>query len=75
MAERLKLLDQRIRQYDFKVERVFGQDERCQRLARVEGVGALVATALVTAVGDAHEFKNGRELSALLIRPTSGLCS
>ena len=46
MAERLKLLYQRIRQYDFKVERVFGQDERCRRLARVEGVGVLVATAL-----------------------------
>jgi transposase len=28
MAERLKLLDQRIRQYDLKVEHVFGQDER-----------------------------------------------
>lgn len=40
MAERIKLLDQRIRQYDFEVERVFGQDERCQRLARVEGVGS-----------------------------------
>ena len=66
MAERLKLLDQRIRQYDLKVERVFGQDERCQRLAKVEGVGPLVATALVAAVGNAHEFKNGRELSAWL---------
>jgi transposase len=66
MAERLKLLDQRIRQYDSKVERVFGQDERCPRLAQVEGVGPLVATALVAAVGNAHEFKNGRELSAWL---------
>src|SRR5713101_426303 len=37
-------------------------DQRCRRLARVEGVGALVATALVAAVGNAHEFKNGREL-------------
>jgi transposase len=66
MAERLKLLDQRIRQYDSRVERVFGQDERCPRLAQVEGVGPLVATALVAAVGNAHEFKNGRELSAWL---------
>ena len=66
MAERLKLLDQRIRQYDSKVERVFSQDERCPRLAQVEGVGPLVATALVAAVGNAHEFKNGRELSAWL---------
>jgi transposase len=66
MAERLKLLDQRTRQYDSKVEHVFGQDERCPRLAQVEGVGPLVATALVAAVGNAHEFKNGRELSAWL---------
>jgi transposase len=66
MAERLRLVDQRIRQYDLQVERVFRQDERCQRLARVEGVGVLVATALVAAVGNAHEFKNGRELSAWL---------
>lgn len=47
MAERLKLLDQRIHQYDLKVERVFGQDERCRRLAKVEGVGPLTAAALV----------------------------
>jgi transposase len=66
MAERLKLLDQRIRQYDFKVERIFSQDQRCQRLVRVPGVGTLVATALVAAVGNAHEFKKGRELSAWL---------
>jgi transposase len=66
MAGRLKLLDQRIHDYDFKVARVFGQDERCQRLGRVEGIGALAATALVAAVGNAHEFKNTRELSAWL---------
>ena len=66
MAERLKLLDQRIHQYDLKVERVFGQDERCRRLVKVEGVGPLTATALVAAVGNAHEFKSGRELSAWL---------
>jgi hypothetical protein len=48
------------------MERVFGQDERCWRLAKVEGVGPLTATALVAAVGNAHEFKSGRELSAWL---------
>jgi len=66
MAERLRLLDERIREYDLRVARVFGQDERCQRLAQVEGVGPLIATALVAAVGNAHEFKSGRELSAWL---------
>ena len=66
MAERLRILDERIRQYDLRVARVFDQDERCHRLAQVEGVGPLIATALVAAVGNAHEFKSGRELSAWL---------
>lgn len=66
MAERLRLLDERIQKYDLRVARVFGQDERCHRLAQVEGVGPLIATALVAAVGNAHEFKSGRELSAWL---------
>jgi transposase len=57
MAERLRLLDEGIREYDLRVARVFGQDQRCQRLAQVEGVGPLVATALVAAVGNAHEFR------------------
>ena len=49
MAERLRVLDERLRQYDLRWTRVFGQDERCHRLAQVEGVGPLVATALVAA--------------------------
>jgi hypothetical protein len=32
MAERLRVLDERLRQYDLRVARVFGQDERCHRL-------------------------------------------
>jgi transposase len=81
MAERLNLLDRRIRDYDLKVESIFSHDERCQRLGRVEGVGPLAATALVAAVGNAHEFRNGRD-SALgsawyrvNIRPVAAMCS
>lgn len=66
MSERLRLVDERIKRYDQQVERVFRHDERCQRVAQIEGVGSLTATALVAAVGNAHEFKSGRELSAWL---------
>ena len=66
IAERLRFLDQRIHSYDLRIERVFAHDERGQRLAKVEGVGPLVATAMVSAVGKANEFKSGRELSAWL---------
>ena len=31
---------------------------------KVEGVGPLVATAVVAAIGNARQFTNGRELSA-----------
>lgn len=37
----------------------------CQRLAQVEGVGPVTATALVAA-GDPKAFKNGRQMSAWL---------
>jgi transposase len=54
MAERLRLLDDCLRQYD-------------QRIARVcEGVGPLVATAIVAAIGNPQQFTNGRELGAWL---------
>jgi transposase len=46
------------------MERIFPADERCQRLDKVAGVGPLVATAIVSAVGNAREFRRGRELSA-----------
>jgi transposase len=66
IAGRLRFFDERIRTYDLRIGRVFAHDERCKRLAKVEGVGPLVATAMVAAVGNAREFKSGRELSAWL---------
>ena len=50
-GERLKFIDDRLHKYDPTIQRLFRQDERCRRLAEVESVGPLVATALVVAVG------------------------
>jgi transposase len=66
MMERLRLLDERIRKYEQRVKRLFDEDERYQRLADIQAVGPLIATALVAAVGNAREFRSGRELSAWL---------
>ena len=66
IGERLRFIDDRLRQYDLTIQRLFRQDERCQRVAAVEGVGPLTATALVAAVGNATEFRSGRELAAYL---------
>ena len=66
MAERLRGLDEQIRCHDQRIARLCQADERCRRLVEVEGVGPLIATALVAAIGNARQFKNGRALSAWL---------
>ncbi len=57
-------LDRRIASFDKKINRVFRECEACQRLARIKGVGPKTATAVIAAVGDGSEFKNGRHLAA-----------
>jgi transposase len=66
LYEELVAVDQRVRRADHMVQRVFTQNAACQQLAKIEGVGPVVATALVAAVGNAREFANGRHLAAWL---------
>jgi len=64
LFERFKLAEQRLSRYDELVTKLVEQDERCQRLAELPGVGPLTATAVVASVGNAREFRSGRELAA-----------
>jgi len=64
--ERFNYLSQRVATYDRRLGEFCKQDERCQRLLKIEGIGPLSATALVAAIGDGREFKNGRHFSAYL---------
>ena len=57
-------LDRRIRIFDKKIETVFRDSEPCQRIAKIKGIGPKTATAMVAAIGDGSEFKNGRHLAA-----------
>jgi transposase len=66
LYEEFVALDERVTRADNLVQRVFTQSAACQKLARVEGIGPVVATALVAAVGNAREFANGRHLAAWL---------
>lgn len=59
-------LDRRISSFDRKIARVFREHEACQRIAQIKGVGPKTATAVVAAIGDGAEFKNGRHLAAWL---------
>jgi transposase len=66
IAERLRYLEERLHQYDLRIRRLMRSDERCMRLAEVPGIGEMTATALVATVGNAREFRSGRELAAYL---------
>lgn len=57
-------IDARIRDFDRRIDQIFRENEACQRLARIRGVGPKTATAIVAAVGDGVEFTNGRHMAA-----------
>lgn len=52
--------DERIAVMDNTLLQVFSTTEACQRLAKLEGVGPMIATALYAAVPQADVFHNGR---------------
>jgi len=62
----LKRLDQRIAGLDRNVTSMAQNAPVAKRLQQLRGVGPLIATALVAAVGDAGQFANGRQMAASL---------
>jgi len=66
LYEQLVDLDKRIEEFDEEISRLFRSNSVCQRIGEIEGVGPLIATAMVSAIGDGRSFKNGRQLSAWL---------
>jgi len=59
-------LHQRVQTLDKDIEQLAKQNEVTQRLQQLRGVGPMVATALVATVGDATQYKNGRQMAAAL---------
>jgi transposase len=57
-------LDERIQAYDRHVAEMAAQDHRAQQLMRLRGIGPTTATALVAMIGNGHDFRSARQLSA-----------
>jgi transposase len=62
----LREVDRRIAVFDRRIDEAFRASELAQRIARIEGVGPKISTAVVAAIGDGREFKNGRHMAAWL---------
>jgi transposase len=59
-------IEARLKKLDKKVHHICRQSETCSRILKIPGVGDLTATAIVAAIPDAKEFKNGRHMAAWL---------
>lgn len=62
----LKKLEEDIAYYTEQVKKLAQEDDTCRRLQSIEGIAEITATALIAKIGNASEFKRGRELSAYL---------
>jgi transposase len=62
----LKHLDEQLAACDRTIQQRVRQDQTSQRLQTVCGVGPITADALCASVGNARDFKNGRQFAAWL---------
>jgi transposase len=64
LLDQLRVLDERIGGYDREIEDQAKLCEPAQRLMKIRGIGPTTALAIVATVGNAREFKNGRQFAA-----------
>ena len=66
MRRQWAALDERIKTFDVEFAAAAKAQDGAKRLLSIPGIGALNATALVAAIGDASAFARGRDLTAWL---------
>ena len=66
LSNQLVALHIRVRWYEMRMQIQARQDPRVMLLRTIPGVGPVIASAIVATVGDASQFKNGREFAAWL---------
>lgn len=66
LLQQLVALDERIARAEVSIKSFMKESALCKKIAAIDGIGPITATAVVAAVGDAKQFKNGRHLAAWL---------
>jgi transposase len=64
LAENLKEMDRQVKELEAQIQKWHRENEASLKLADIPGLGPITASAIVATVGDAREFKNGRQLAA-----------
>ena len=66
LAEDWRRLDQRIEQLSGEITALAHQDAGCKRLVSVPGIGPIISSAMVAAIGTGDAFSKGRDFAARL---------
>lgn len=61
-----KQLEADVEHISAEIDAIAESDPACQRLRRIPGIGPLVSTATVAAIGNCAAFRKGREFAAWL---------
>ncbi|WP_416339058.1 IS110 family transposase [Paraburkholderia sp. CNPSo 3076] len=66
LLQHLTAIEERIGFVEASIHSFTKQSTLCKKIAAIPGIGPITATAIVAAVGDAQQFRNGRHLAAWL---------
>src|SRR5207245_6484309 len=66
LAEDWRRLDHRIDDLSNQITVLARQDKGCERLMTVPGIGPIISSAMVAAIGTGDAFSKGRDLGAWL---------
>lgn len=66
LRQDLVALDERINALDKTIKTLANNTPAAKRLQQIPGIGPMIATALICAIGDGKQFKRGRDMSAWL---------
>jgi transposase len=62
----LCLLEKRMTELDQQIAVVARENQTARRLQKIRGIGPLIATALVSTVGDGKQYRKGRDMAAAI---------
>jgi len=66
LADHLKALDRQVGELEAQIQLWHKDNSASKKLAKIPGIGPMTASAMVASIGDARNFKNGRQLAAWL---------
>lgn len=66
LNDNLKEMDRQVEELELQVKFWHKENAASLKLAEIPGIGPITASALVATIGDAREYKNGRQLAAWL---------